>query len=319
MKSIQRVLITGGAGFIGSHTVDLLLKQGKEVIVLDNLSSGKLENLDLRHPELEFIEGDVLEYPLIEDLLPSVDAVLHLAAIPSVPKSIENPIYTFQVNTQGLLHVLQAIHKAKRAIRLVYASSAAVYGDLRELPCQDELPLSSVPLSPYALQKIHDEDYAALYTRLHGVSGLGLRYFNVYGERQQPDSPYSGVISRFLHAYKTDAELIIFGDGNQSRDFIHVSEVAQANCQALQSDYVGVVNIATGTPQNLLDLVHCIELAGKKTAKLRFDPPRVGDILSSYAAIELAKQRLGFLSRIGLKEGIRELIDLKNNAEQNRG
>lgn len=305
--SPQRILVTGGAGFIGSHSVELLLKQGKDVIVLDNLSSGKMTNLDLNHPNLEFIEGDVLEYFLLEDLLARCDAVLHLAAIASVPLSIENPIYSFQVNTQGLLHVLQAIHKTARPIRLVYASSAAVYGDTNDLPCKESAGFGKA-LSPYALQKIHDEDYANLYAHLHGVKSVGLRYFNVYGERQDPNSPYSGVISRFLAAYQQNQALTIFGDGEQSRDFIHVKDVARANLLALESNFAGAVNIATGHAETLLHLVKYIESAGGKPAEVLFEAARLGDIRASYAAIGLASQKLGFTSAISLKEGIKSFF-----------
>jgi UDP-glucose 4-epimerase len=310
MKQIfsQRILVTGGAGFIGSHTVALLLEQGKQVVVLDNLSSGKMTNLNLTDPNLEFIEGDVLEYPLIEELVNTCDAVLHLAAIASVPQSIEHPIYTFQVNTQGFLHVLQAVQKADHRVRLVYASSAAVYGDVAELPCRDDMALSGMPLSPYALQKIHDEDYARLYDRLHSVPSLALRYFNVYGPGQAPASPYSGVISRFLDAYKADAELKIFGDGQQSRDFIYVSDIAQANVLALLSKYHGALNIATGQPQKLLQLVEYIQAAGGKPANLTFEPARSGDIKSSYAATDLATQHLGFQAVVSLRDGIKQML-----------
>lgn len=304
----QRILVTGGAGFIGSHTIDLLLQQGKSVVVLDNLSTGKMENLNLQHPDLEFIEGDVLEYPLLVDLLKDCDAVLHLAAISSVPQTIEHPIYSFQVNTQGFLHVLQAVYQANRSIRLVYASSAAVYGDVKQLPCSDAFTLASEPLSPYALQKVHCEDYAHLYQRLHGVGSLGLRYFNVYGLRQDPSSPYSGVISRFLDAYKFDEELTIFGDGMQSRDFINVADIALANVLALDSEYSGVLNIATGQPQTLLDMVQYIEEAGQRPARVRFEPARTGDIRESYAATKLAEQHLGFKYRVPLKDGIASMV-----------
>lgn len=303
-----RILVTGGAGFIGSHTVDALLKQGKQVVVLDNLSSGKIDNLDLRHPDLEFIEGDVLEYPLVADLLEGCDAVLHLAAIASVQFSIENPIYSFQVNTQGFLHVLEAIRKSNRPIRLVYASSAAVYGEASHLPCQDEMPLSSEPLSPYALQKKETEHYAALYEKLHGVKSLGLRYFNVYGTRQDPASPYSGVISRFLEGYKNGTELTIFGDGQQSRDFIYVGDVAAANCLALQKKGDGALNIATGQPETLLNLIHYIEEAGNQSAKYRFETTRSGDIKSSYASIKKAEHLLGFKYTVSLQEGVKLLV-----------
>lgn len=300
----QRILVTGGAGFIGSHTVRLLLSQGKQVIVLDNLFSGKMENLDLGNPDLEFLEGDILEYPLIEDLMVNCDAVLHLAAIASVPFSIENPIYSMQINTQGFLHILQAIHKMKRPIRLVHASSASVYGAASELPCADGIPLTAPLLSPYALQKWQAEQYGDLYHRLHGVKSLALRYFNVYGQGQDPHSPYSGVISRFLEAYKKDDELTIFGDGLQSRDFIHVSDVARANALALEKEYTGALNIATGEPQTLMQLIEYIEKNGGKPARLRSEPARTGDIRESYAATSLAREHLGFEYSIALKQGI---------------
>jgi len=305
----ERILVTGGAGFIGSHTIDLLLAQGKQVVVLDNLSSGKVVNLNMSHPALEFVEGDILEYPLVVDLLASCNAVLHLAAIASVPQSVAEPIYTLQVNTQGFLHVLEAVRQANRAIRLVYASSAAVYGAAIQLPCDDTRPLENDLLSPYALQKKHDEDYADLYARLHGVNSLGLRYFNVYGDRQPPDSSYSGVISRFIDAYKKGAELSVFGDGKQSRDFIHVSDIARANVAALDSDYAGAVNIATGKAETLLQLIEYIGQAGGHPAKQAFKPARVGDIKDSYATVDKLAAKLHFKAEIPLQEGIRELLN----------
>jgi UDP-glucose 4-epimerase len=309
MTAVNRVLVTGGAGFIGSATVDLLLSERKQVVVLDSLYSGKLENLNLQHPDLEFIEGDILEYPLVESLLHDCDAVLHLAAIASVPLSIENPIYTLQVNTQGFLHILQAIHKSKRNIKLAYASSAAVYGEAKELPCREDMPLVDLQLSPYAVQKLHCEHYANLYNALHQVKSLGLRYFNVYGRRQDPKSPYSGVISRFLDAYQREEDLIIFGDGMQSRDFIHVSDVARANLLAITTDYTGVLNIATGQPQTLLQLVESLQTAGDKPAKLQFEPARIGDIRASYAMTKLAETALHFTYSKSLQDGMRELFE----------
>ncbi len=303
----RRVLVTGGAGFIGSHTVDLLLEAGWQVIVLDNLFSGKIANLNLNHPELEFVEGDVLEYPLLEDLLINCHAVLHLAAIVSTPYSIANPIYSFQVNTQGFLHLIQAVQKVKPSIRVVYASSAAVYGE-ESLPCRDDVPLSHSPLSPYALQKRHIEEYAHLYHRLYGIKSLGLRYFNVYGARQDASSPYSGVISRFLEAYQKKDELVIFGDGQQSRDFIDVMDIANANKMALESDYHGVVNIATGQPKTLLQLIECIENRGQRSAKINFELERIGDIRHSSASVHLAEKQLGFKSSVSLEEGIGRLL-----------
>jgi len=308
MTALSRILVTGGAGFIGSATVDLLLKKGKQVVVLDNLFSGKVTNLDLTNPCLEFIEGDVLEYPLLESLVKTCDAVLHLAAIASVPFSIENPMYTLQVNTQGFLHVLEAVRKAGRPIRLVYASSAAVYGDDKDLPCRDGKSLPDLPLSPYALQKWHCEQYAALYNQLHNIPSLGLRYFNVYGEKQDPASPYSGVISRFLDAYRQDNEIKIFGDGKQSRDFIYVNDVANANLLALKAECKGAMNIATGKPETLLQLAEYIQQAGSRKLNLKFEPARAGDIRESYAATQLAVEQLGFKYEVPLQEGIKLLL-----------
>lgn len=305
--TIQRVLVTGGAGFIGSATVDLLLAQGKQVVVLDNLYSGKLENLPMQHPNLELVEGDILEYPFVSSMLVDCDAVLHLVAIPSVPFSIDNPIYTFQVNTQGFLHVLEAVRMAQRPVRIVYASSAAIYGDVKSLPCRE----SSIekPLSPYALQKRQCEEYADLYARLHGIQSLGLRYFNVYGHRQDPLSPYSGVISRFLDNYRQQLPLTVFGDGKQSRDFIHVSDVARANAMALESTYSGAVNIATGQQETLLQLIDYIGQAGNEPAHYQSEPARVGDIKESYADVTLAEQQLKFKYQVSLQQGIRQFFN----------
>lgn len=306
----RRVLVTGGAGFIGSHTIDWLLEQGRQVIVLDNLSSGKSDYLPLKHPDLEFIEGDVLEYPLVLDLMRGVDAVLHLAAVASVPMSIDHPAFTLQVNTLGFLHVLEAVRHAGHPIRLVYASSAAVYGNASALPCRDDAPLTAQPLSPYALQKLSCEQYANLYALLHGVKSMGMRYFNVYGLRQDPRSPYSGVISRFLEAYHQRVPMRIYGDGGQSRDFIHVADVARANLLALDSDEVGVMNIATGEPQTLLQLIEYLEAAGKHPAKKQLEPVRPGDIRTSYADIRQAEARLGFRFSLPLKEGMAQLFQV---------
>lgn len=304
---IQRVLVTGGAGFIGSHTVDLLLDQNVEVVVLDDLSTGQLSNLNMRHHNLEFIEGNVLEYPYVEELVESCDAVLHLAAIVSVPVSIADPIFTFQVNTQGSLHILQAAKKASHPVRVVYASSAAVYGDAAILPCRDDIPLTAAPLSPYALQKMQVEQYADLFYRLHGVSSLGLRYFNVYGSRQDPNSPYSGVISRFVSACQQNQPITVFGDGQQSRDFIHVSDIARANWLALQSDYQGVLNVATGESCTLLQLINAIETAYAKPITIKHEAARAGDIKHSSASIELAKDRINFQAKVALQNGVAAL------------
>ena len=301
---INKVLITGGAGFIGSHTVDFLLSKNISVTVLDNLSTGKLSNLNLKSPLLRFVEGDVLDYDLLKKEIAQSDAVLYLAALPSVPKSIEDPIQSHQFNTVGFLHALQAIREAERTIRFVYGSSASIYGDSKSLPCSDEDYSPHQTLSPYALQKIQNEQYADLYARLFGIHSLTLRYFNVYGSRQDPKSVYAGVISRFIDCYKNGEIIKIFGDGNQSRDFIHVNDVARANYLALQNSYQGVLNIATGKAETLSNVISYLEEIGGKKAQLEFESARLGDIRASYAKTAKTKQHLDFRHEISLREGI---------------
>ena len=307
---MKKILVTGGAGFIGSHTVDLLLQSGFKVVVLDDLSSGKITNLDLFNPNLEFIPGDVLDYPKLLTQVKRADAVLHLAALPSVAKSIEEPVLSLQINTQGFLHVLEAVRHAQKTVRLVYASSAAIYGDTAQLPCRDEslLPTNAV-LSPYAMDKANNERYAALYANLFGIQSLGLRYFNVYGPRQDPKSSYAGVIAKFIENYKKREELTILGDGAQSRDFIFVGDIAEANLMALQSELTGAINIATGVPETLLSLVKYIEAAGGSAAQIDFAPARAGDIRESYASVKNAEEQLAFKHKTNLASGIKLLLN----------
>lgn len=305
---MKRILVTGGAGFIGSHTVDLLLQQGMEVVVIDNLASGKLTYLNLFNPQLRFIQADIRNDTLLRQELARCDAVLHLAAIPSVPQSIEDPITSLQVNLEGFIHVLQAIRENHKPVRLVYASSAAVYGDSQSLPCSDETLQNAPALSPYALEKSTNERYAELFSKLFGIKSLGLRYFNVYGTRQDPKSPYSGVISKFLEQFKKQEPILVYGNGEQSRDFIHVSDVAKANWLALQSDECGVMNIATGVPETLLKLISYIESASGHKMEVVFAAARKGDIAKSYASTVKAEKNLGFRYSLALSEGIQSLV-----------
>lgn len=306
---MKRILVTGGAGFIGSHTVDLLLKNNYKVIVIDNLSTGKLSYLNLFDPNLEFIQRDILDYPKLLAELSRCDAVLHLAAIVSIPLTLEDPIRSLQVNTQGFLYLLQAIREIKKPIRFVYASSAAIYGNIAKLPCDDELVMHYPIQSPYALEKTNNELYAELYDRLYDIKSLGLRYFNVYGLRQDPKSPYSGVISKFIASYSKHEPLIVFGDGKQSRDFISVEDVARANLLALECDYTGILNIGTGKAEHLINLISYIEKAGSRKAEIDFRSPRIGDVLHSYAKISKAEQLLGFRASVSLEKGIECLVN----------
>lgn len=301
----KRILVTGGAGFIGSHTVDLLLAQDREVVVLDDLSSGNLENLPLSHPNLEFIEGNILEFPLVKELIANCDAVLHLAAIVSVPFSVEQPIFTLQVNTQGCLHVLQAVRECQKKIRVVFASSAAVYGNPVVLPCRDDEMLTQPIISPYGLQKRHAEQYGEFFTDVLNVPNLALRYFNVYGIRQDPKSPYSGVISLFMKAYQQDETLTIYGDGEQTRDFIHVSDVARANMLALCHPVTGVMNIATGHSVTLRHLVDTIAEIGGRAIKTIYAEARLGDVRHSAASVDRAEAMIKFRAEKTLLEGLR--------------
>jgi len=307
-QSIKSVLVTGGAGFIGSHTVDLLLEHGLRVIVYDNLMTGKVTHLNLFHPQLEFIPEDVLNYSTLLKQVKRVDAVLHLAALASVQQSIEDPLGSLRINTQGFLHVLQAIHEAKRPVRLVFASSAAVYGNCTHLPCHEEF-FDVQPMSPYALEKANNERYARLYEHLFHIPSLGLRYFNVYGPRQDPASPYSGVIAKLIAQHQKGEAVTLFGDGKQCRDFIYVGDVARANLLALQNDCTGILNIATGIPETLCNLVHYIEQTGGQSTGVNFAAERPGDIRESYASIEKAEKSLSFRYNTKLSDGIRLLMN----------
>lgn len=312
---MKKIVVTGGAGFIGSHTVDLLLKKNYHVIVLDNMSTGKLSNLDMFHPHLEIIQCDILDQTRLAKEIARCQIVLHLAALPSVPKSIEDPLHSHHINTLGFLQLLEAIRLNATPVRLVYASSAAVYGNLETPPCSDADALPEHVLSPYALEKANNERYAALYSALYGIKSLGLRYFNVYGPRQDPKSPYSGVIAKFMSDYSANEMITVFGDGEQSRDFIYVEDIANANVLALESDYHGVLNIATGVPETLNSLIHYIEKTGNHPAKTQYLPVRAGDIPRSYAAIQKAEEALQFRYSLSLAEGIKRLAATGQNPQ----
>lgn len=269
------VLVTGGAGFIGSHTVEALLAAGvARVTVLDNLSAGKRERLP-ESPRLRFVRGDIRSQEDVQAALDGVTHVVHLAAQVSVPLSIENPAYSADNNVAGFLNVLDYARHAG-VERLVYASSAAVYGDPVQLPLDEQAPTR--PMSPYGLEKLIDDQYADLYRRLHGLSSMGLRYFNVYGPGQDPASSYSGVISKFLEAIAAGRALTVYGDGGQTRDFVYVKDVARVNVQALFSGQTGVCNVATAESISLLQVIEILSRLCGHAVPVDFLPAKAGDI-----------------------------------------
>jgi UDP-glucose 4-epimerase len=302
---MKKVLITGGAGFIGSHTADLLMSQGIQVKVLDNLSSGFRHNLPESNELLEFVEGDIRDKQLVNECMQDVTHCLHLAAQVSVVASLEDPEFSAQQNIIGFLNVLEAVknHKVKK---LVYASSAAVYGEPSQIPLPEDAVKTQ--LSPYGLEKQVNEQYSALYHELYQVSSLGQRFFNVFGPRQDPKSPYAGVIALFVDRITSNLPLTVFGDGEQTRDFIYVGDVARANVAALKGDTQGACNIATGLKTSLLDLISVLSEISGNNPEVTHDKPREGDIQHSLAITEKMNSQLGVSAQTTLKQGLEILI-----------
>ena len=303
---MKKVLVTGGAGFIGSHTVDLLLEHGIPVRVLDNFSSGHRRNLDTGNSLLEIVEGDIVDRSTVAQQLDGVSHCLHLAAQVSVVASLENPPHSAQQNILGFVNVLTEC-QLQGIQRLVYASSAAVYGTPSQIPLPEDADRKQ--LSPYGLEKQVNEEYAELFVQLYGFSSLGQRFFNVYGPRQDPKSPYAGVIALFVDMIRQQRELSIFGDGLQTRDFIYVKDVARANVAALKSDLQGACNIGTGLQSTLLDLVDVLSRITGNTASVTHLPEREGDIRDSLAIVERMQRDLGVSSEVEIEAGLRALIE----------
>ncbi len=298
------VLVTGGAGFIGSNTVDLLLERGHQVRVLDNFYSGKRENLQA-HPRLEVCEGDIRDVATVERALEGPTHVLHLAAQVFVPTSIEQPAFSGSVNIGGFVTVLDAARRLGKA-RVVYASSAAVYGLTTQLPLTEATP--PMALSPYALEKLVNDQYAALFAQLYGTSTCGMRYFNVYGPRQDPRSPYSGVISKFCSVVAAREPLTVFGDGLQTRDFVSVRDVARANLAALERDITGVVNVATGRSVTLLDLIGTLGTVVGRELHVNHAPSRLGEVLKSEVTPNRLREELHLADPLPLADGLTALL-----------
>ena len=311
----MRYLVTGGAGFIGSNTVEELVRRGHSVMVLDDLSTGKEENLSSVAGRIELLRGSIADLETVRAACRGVDYVLHLAARTSVPRSVKEPLETNSVNVDGTLNVLVAARDA-RVRRVVFAASSSAYGETTILPKVETMTPS--PISPYGVSKFVGEAYAQVFGRVYGLQNVSLRYFNVFGPRQDPDSPYSGVLSRFITALQNGAQPVVFGDGEQSRDFTYVENVVEANLLACEAPKASglVFNIGVGGRFTLNRTLQLLEKFAGKPAQPRYDPPRDGDILHSQADISLARKLLDYNPRVGFEEGLRRTWEWYRASQQ---
>ena len=301
----MQVLVTGGAGFIGSHIVDRLLSDGRSVRVLDDFSTGKLENLP-QHQNLTVVTGDVGDYAGVLQAMRGVELVFHEAAVASVPRTVGDPLGSQRTNYLGTMNVLEAARQSGTK-RVVFAASAAAYGDLPEMPKREDMPVK--PLSPYAVDKLASEYACQVYNRLYGVETVCLRYFNVYGPRQDPSSPYSGVISIFTDRLARGENPTIFGDGGQTRDFVYIADVVEANMQAalVQTAAGEVFNIATGRACTLNDLLRTLCTVRGVPFAPSYQQERAGDIRHSYADAGKARAILGWMAQVDLERGLAKM------------
>jgi UDP-glucose 4-epimerase len=309
----ESALVTGGAGFIGSHLVEALMAGGCRVTVLDDLSSGKEHNLPIAAGELRFIRGDIRDRRTVEKAMAGCEAVFHLAAVVSVPKTTEDPIGSAEVNETGSLNVLEAARRAG-ARRLVFASSSAVYGDDPRLPKREDM--APKPLTPYAAQKLAVEYHARVYSGLYGLPAVALRFFNVFGPRQDPSSPYSGVISIFMTQALTGETPVIYGNGLQSRDFVFVGDVVQALIGAAKSSAASgmVYNVGTGKSVTIQALWRVVAALSGSSAEPMHAPARPGDVPHSMSAIDAARADLAFAPQVSFEKGLEMTITWYRNA-----
>ncbi len=301
-------LVTGGAGFIGSNIAIELIKRGEKVRIIDNFSTGRTINLESIKNDIELVDGDIRDFWTVREAVDGIDYILHQAALPSVPRSVKNPLTSNAVNVDGTLNLLEAAKEAK-VKRFVFASSSSVYGDTPTLPKNETMALD--PLSPYAVSKLTDEKYARVFYNLYGLETVGLRYFNIFGPRQDPNSEYSAVIPKFIKALKTGRKPIVYGDGEQSRDFTYVANAVQANLLAATAGAAPghAYNIACGARFTLNELLEFLgEIIGVDAAA-NYDPPRPGDIKHSYADIDYAKGDLKYNPTVDFKAGLKKTVE----------
>ena len=304
----KSALVTGGAGFIGSHLVEMLVSEGCKVTVLDNISSGNYLNLKHIEGQISFYEDDIRNQEALNAAATGCEVIFHLAAVVSVPQTIENPIDSASVNDMGTLFIFE-VARQQKVRRVVFASSCAVYGDDLRVPKREDM--TPKPQSPYAVQKLTSEYYASVFHELYGLETAALRYFNVYGPRQDPSSPYSGVISIFMTNALQHAPAVIYGDGNQSRDFIYVQDVVRANLLAATAKEVSgqAINIGSGSSVNINQLWEAICALCGQNLKPKYEPKRPGDIVASIAAIDSAISRLGFEPETSFEKGLKSTFE----------
>ena len=300
----MRYVVTGGAGFIGSNTVDELVRRGESVVVLDDLSAGKEDNLSEIRNKITFIKGSINDLEAVRRAMHEADFVLHLAARTSVPRSVKDPLETNKVNIEGTLNVLVAARDAK-VKRVVLAASSSAYGETPTLPKVESM--QPEPISPYGVTKYVGELYAQTFGKVYGLQNVSLRYFNVFGPRQDPGSPYSGVLSKFCTAFLEGTEPVVFGDGEQTRDFTYIDNVVQANLLACEAPAASgrVINVGTGERISLNQTLELLrEISGNKL-EAKYEPTREGDIRDSQADITSARELLGYEPTVNFSEGLR--------------
>jgi len=305
---MKRALVTGGAGFIGSHLVEGLLARGYAVRVIDNFATGKRENLAPVADQIELLEGDVRNLTTARTAMKNVDVVFHEAALPSVARSVANPLESNEVNITGTLNVLLAARDAA-VKRVVLAASSAAYGNTLTLPKEETM--TPEPLSPYAISKIAGEQYAKIFTELYGLSTISLRYFNVFGPRQDPTTQYAGVIAKFCTCALEGKPYPVFGDGEQSRDFTYVANVVDANLLAAEAKLDGapLMNIAYGQRASLNQIIDMLNELTHQNLPTQYGPERAGDVRHSHASLKRAQEILGYAPKVDLLEGLRRTLE----------